>query len=99
MYKEKQLIVPLYKAIVGPHLEYCIQEWRPYHKKDIDKLEKIDEKIVVLSIREMILNHDIPFRYPPKTPNFRIDICKQLTLLIVYIHYCGCLFETHKSVL
>ena len=33
MYKEKQLIVPLYKAIVKPHLEYCIQAWRPYRKK------------------------------------------------------------------
>ena len=33
MYKEKHLIVPLYKAIDRPHLEYCIQAWRPYHKK------------------------------------------------------------------
>ena len=25
-YKEKKLIILLYKAIVRPHLEYCIQE-------------------------------------------------------------------------
>ena len=29
-YKDKHLNVPLYKATVGPHLEYCIQAWRPY---------------------------------------------------------------------
>ena len=42
MYKEKQLIVSLYKAIVRPHLEYCIQAWRPYRKKD--KLERIQRR-------------------------------------------------------
>ena len=40
MYKEKQLIIPLYKEIVRPHLEYCIQAWRPYCKKDIDMLRE-----------------------------------------------------------
>ena len=39
-YKEKGLIVPLYKAIVRPHLEYCIHAWRLYLRKDIDTLEK-----------------------------------------------------------
>ena len=32
----KKLIISLNKAIVRPHLEYCIQAWRPYHKKDIE---------------------------------------------------------------
>ena len=27
-YKEKSLIIPLYKAIFRPHLEYCIQAWK-----------------------------------------------------------------------
>ena len=44
MYKEKQLIVPLCKAIFSPHLEYCIQAWRPFSKKDIDKLERIQRR-------------------------------------------------------
>ena len=35
-YKEKSLIIPLYKAIVRPHLEYCIQAWNPYLRKDSD---------------------------------------------------------------
>ena len=44
MYKEKQLIVPLYKAIVRPNLEYCIQAWTSYRKKNIDKLERIQRR-------------------------------------------------------
>ena len=43
-YKGKKSIIPLYKAIVRPHLEYCIQAWRPYRKKDIDTLERIQRR-------------------------------------------------------
>ena len=40
-YKEKKLFTSLYKAIVKPHLEYCMHVWGPYRKKDIDTLERI----------------------------------------------------------
>ena len=51
-YQEKQLILPLYKAIVRPHLEHCVQAWRPYRKKDIDKLERI-KRIAIKIIPEL----------------------------------------------
>ena len=49
-YKHKSLIVLLYKAIIRPHLEYCIQAWRPYLGKDIDRpmLEKIQSRATKL---------------------------------------------------
>ena len=34
------MIIPLYKAIVRPHLEYCIHAWNPHLRKDVDILEK-----------------------------------------------------------
>ena len=47
-YKEKSLIIPLYKAIVRPHLEYCIQAWNLYLRKHVDMLEKIQRRATKL---------------------------------------------------
>ena len=40
-YKEKELIIPLCKTTVRPHLEHCIQARRPYRKKGTDTLKLI----------------------------------------------------------
>ena len=44
VYKEKELIISLYKTIVMPQFEYCIQAWRPYRKKGIDMLERVQRR-------------------------------------------------------
>jgi ribonucleases P/MRP protein subunit RPP40 len=46
--REKDIIIKLYKSLVRPKLDYCIQAWRPHLQKDIDILEKIQKRALKL---------------------------------------------------
>ena len=43
-YKKKELILPLYKCLVRPHLEHAVQFWSPNLRLDIDKIVKIQRR-------------------------------------------------------
>ena len=34
-YKTKEVVLKLYKSLVRPHLDYCIQAWHPFTQKYI----------------------------------------------------------------
>jgi hypothetical protein len=42
--KQKKVILNLYKSLVRPHIEYCIQAWRPHLVKDIEVLERVQRR-------------------------------------------------------
>ena len=62
-------VIPLYKSIVRPHLEYCIQAWRPHLKKDIHKLERVQRRATKLIPELRILSYED-----------RVQQCKLTTL-------------------
>ena len=44
-YKSKELILPLYKSIVRPHLNNEVQFWSTYLRRYIEKIEKMQNRI------------------------------------------------------
>ena len=58
-YKKIELILPLYKSQVRPHLEYEVQFWSPHLRRDIDKIKNIQRRAtkMISEIRNLSYHH------------------------------------------
>ena len=75
----------LYCSLVRPHLEYAVQSWSPYYKKDIEELEKVQRRMTKL-VPEL---RELPYE----------TRCKQLSLTTLQQRrHRGDLIETYKII-
>ena len=45
-YKNKELILPLYKSLVSQHIDYAMRFWSPHLGRDTDKIENVQRRAI-----------------------------------------------------
>ena len=45
-YRTKQSLIPLYKSLVQPKLEFAVAAWSPWFEQDIECLEKVQKRLI-----------------------------------------------------
>ena len=83
--KSTDIMVPLYKALVRPILEYANSVWAPYLRKDIDEVENVQRHFtkVILGMQEL---------------SYEERLCRLRLPSLVYRRIRGDLIEVYKII-
>jgi len=57
-FKNREVMLQLYRDLVRPHLEYCMQFWSPYLRKDILALEGMQRRFIRLILELRGLDYE-----------------------------------------